>query len=427
MGRQDLSSPWRWLVAAIAGLAAALVVVAPTAAAQPQRPVTRDDEVLVKFRPATTPAARAAVHQQTGGRVDRQVVGLDVQVVKAPPGRTAQVLAAYQRDPNVEYAELNGIAYPDAAANDPLYPQQWALNNTGQTGGSIDADIDAPQAWNVTMGSSSTVIAIVDTGVRATHPDLTGKVTAAQSWTTATSDPNDYYGHGTHVAGIAGATGNNGQGIAGVCQRCSLINAKVCDDSGSCPYDFLANGILWSVGCDWRRSDGSCFGLQHANAINVSLTGTVASQTLQAAVDKAWAQGAVLSCAAGNNGTTTLMYPAAYTNCIAVAATDDRDQLPSWSSYGNTWVDVAAPGVSILSTMIPSGVYSDPSGYGLLSGTSMAAPHVAGLAGLLASKGLNRDQIRRQIESTADHISGTGTYWSKGRVNACRAVGAGGC
>src|SRR6185437_6164930 len=114
------------------------------------------------------------------------------------------------------------------------------------------------------------------------------------------------------------------------------------DDSGNCPYDFLANGILWSVGCDWRRSDGSCFGLQHANAINISLVGTVASQTLQAAVDQAWSQGAVLSCAAGNNGNSTLMYPAAYTNCIAVAATDDRDQKPSWSSYGSRWVDVAA-------------------------------------------------------------------------------------
>ncbi len=235
MGRHDRSGARRWVVAVFVGLAAALVVVAPTAAAQSRRPVTRDDEVLVKFRAGTTPAARAAVHQQTGGRVDRQVVGLDVQVVKAPAGRAAQVLAAYQRDPNVEYAELNGIAYPDAAPNDPLYPQQWALNNTGQTGGLVDADIDAPQAWNITMGSSSTVIAIVDTGVRATHPDLTGRVTAAQSWTTATSDPNDYYGHGTHVAGIAGAIGNNGQGVAGVCERCSLIDAKVCDDSGSCP------------------------------------------------------------------------------------------------------------------------------------------------------------------------------------------------
>src|SRR5262249_25292624 len=185
-------------------------------------------------------------------------------------------------------------------------------------GGLVDKDIDAPQAWDVTTGSSNTTISIVDTGVRATHPDLAGKVTAAQSWTTATSDPNDYYGHGTHVAGIAAATGNNGQGIAGVCQRCSVIDAKVCDDSGNCRYDFLANGILWSVGCDWRRSDGSCFGLQHANAINISLVGTVASQTLQAAVDQAWARGAVVTCAAGNNGNSTPTYPAAYTNCIAV-------------------------------------------------------------------------------------------------------------
>jgi thermitase len=402
--------------------------VTTVAAAGPQRPDVRDDELLVKFRPGTPGAVQAALHAQAGGQVVREIVGLDVKVVKVAAGQAQQRLQGYLRNPNVQYAELNGIAYPDAAATDPLYPQQWALNNIGQTGGLTDKDIDAPQAWDVTGGSAAVTIAIVDTGVRATHPDLAGKVTASQSWTTATSDPNDYYGHGTHVAGIAAAAANNAQGISGVCQSCSLINAKVCDDNGGCPYDFVANGLLWSVGCDWRQADGTCFGLQHARAINVSLGGTYASQTLQDAVDKAWSLGAVLACAAGNNGTSSAFYPAAYTNCIAVAATDNRDQKASWSNYSRSWVDVAAPGVNILSTMIPSGnAYFDGSGYGQLSGTSMASPHVAGLAGLLAAKGLNASQIRTQIESTADRITGTGTYWAKGRINACRAVGGRGC
>ena len=136
----------------------------------------------------------------------------------------------------------------------------------------------------------------------------------------------------------------------------------------------------------------------------------------------------MLTCAAGNNGNSVTFYPAAYTNCIAVAATDSRDQRASWSDYGKAWVDIAAPGVNIFSTMIASGNgYFDPSGYGLLSGTSMASPHVAGVAGLLASKGLTRDQIRSRIESTADRIDGTGTLWAKGRLNACRAVGGTGC
>jgi thermitase len=425
----------RW-VAHLVGLVALVALIlsgAGLAASAPQRPDVRDDELLVKFRPGAAAAAQAAAHRQVGGQVVREVGGLGVKVVKVGQGQAQQRLQAYLRNPNVEYAEPNGIAYADETPVDPLYSQQWALNNTGQTGGLKDKDIDASQAWNVTTGASSAAIAIVDTGVHETHPDLAGHVIARQSWTTATSDPDDHFGHGTHVAGIAAASANNivdghTEGISGVCPNCSLINAKACDDYGACPYDFVANGILYSVGCDIRWPDGTCVGPLHANAINVSLSGTVPSHTLQDAVDKAWAGGAVLTCAAGNNGGTTAVYPAAYANCIAVAATDSRDQRASWSNYGRAWVDVAAPGVSIISTMIPSGNgFFNSSGYGQLSGTSMASPHVAGVAGLLSSRGLTRDQIRSRIESTSDRIDGTGTLWSKGRLNACRAVGGTGC
>ena len=146
------------------------------------------------------------------------------------------------------------------------------------------------------------------------------------------------------MAGIAAATTNNGIGVAGVCPNCSLLNAKVCDDSGNCPYDRIANGILWSVGCEWRDAQNNCLSPVRARSINVSLAGTFNSTTLQSAIDTAWSRGAVIACAAGNGGTTTPTYPAAYGNCIAVAATDANDARPSWSNYGSGWVDVAAPG-----------------------------------------------------------------------------------
>ena len=140
-------------------------------AAAPQRPEVLDDELLVKFSPGT-PAGCPGRHPPTGrGQAVREVVGLGVKVVKVGRGQAQARLQAYLHNPNVEYAELNGIAYPDATPIDPLYPQQWALNNTGQTGGLNDKDIDAPQAWNVTTGASATTVAIVDTGVHEIHPE----------------------------------------------------------------------------------------------------------------------------------------------------------------------------------------------------------------------------------------------------------------
>ena len=153
--------------------------------------------------------------------------------------------------------------------------------------------------------------------------------------------------------------------------------------------------------------------------INLSLGGTYDSITLRRAVETAWNKGVVLACAAGNSGNSGRFYPAAYTNCIAVAATDSSDRKASWSNFGS-WVDVAAPGVGILSSVVSGG-------YESWSGTSMATPHVAGLAGLLASQGHDRSTVRSKIESTADRISGTGRQWANGRINACKAVGGTNC
>jgi thermitase len=145
---------------------------------------------------------------------------------------------------------------------------------------------------------------------------------------------------------------NNGIGVAGVCPDCELISARVCDSNGSCNYDWIASGVLWSVGCEERQPDtstdfGECTGTQRAKVINLSLGGTYKSTTLERAIKRAWDRGAVLACAAGNNGNTVAFYPAAFSQCIAVAATDRNDRKASFSNFGS-WVDVAAPGEGIV-------------------------------------------------------------------------------
>jgi thermitase len=424
MRHQAFRRSRRGVVLLIAVLVCLVPLVAPPRLVQAQgRPEFVEDELLVRFRQRVPPANQAAAHGQANAQVVREVRGLDVKVVKVPPQRLAQALVSYQRDPTVEFVERNPIAYANLTPNDPAFGQQWALHNTGQNGGKIDADIDAPAAWDVPAANGATpaTISIVDTGIDAGHPDLAGKILGARNWYEENGSTADAFNHGTHVAGIAAANTDNGAGIAGVCRECGLLNAKVCSDSGSCPHDRIANGVLWSVGCEDREPDrirtlGRCRGPERAQVINISLSGPAGSTTLQQAMDRAAKLGATLTCAAGNNGTDQVTYPASYHSCMAVAATTNQDQRWPLSSFG-TWVDVAAPGSDILSTL-------NDGGYGLRSGTSMAAPHVAGLAGLLRSQGVvtEPDAVRSRIEATADRIQGAGPPSTRGRINACRAM-----
>lgn len=215
------------------------------------------------------------------------------------------------------------------------------------------------------------------------------------------------------MAGSAAALTNNGIGVAGTCPNCVLYNVKVLADNGSGAWSWIANGITWAT------DNG-------AKVINMSLGGSSGSSTVESAVNYAWGKGVVLVADAGNSGTSSPFYPAYYTNVIAVAATDQNDNKASFSNYG-TWVDIAAPGVSILSTAPdhPNKIWGKAVKYGTLSGTSMASPHVAGAAGLVWSTGIcftDNSCVRNRIETNADQITGTGTYWVNGRLNAYRAV-----
>jgi thermitase len=314
-------------------------------------------------------------------------LGFEVVKVKGSVEATIEKL---KKDPNVEYAEPNYYLHATYTPNDPYFSSR-------QYG---PQKIQAPQAWDITEGSGAK-IAIVDTGVQSNHPDLAGKVVGGWDFVDNDSTPQDGNGHGTHCAGIAAAVTNNSTGIAGTAPKASILAVRVLNNSGSGTWTAVANGITYAAD-------------QGADVISLSLGGTVGNSGLQQAVDYAWSKGSVVVAAAGNAGTTAPNYPAYYSNAIAVASTDQNDNKSSFSTYGS-WVDVAAPGSSIYSTY-PTSTYAS------LSGTSMATPHVAGVAGLLAAQGRSASNIRAAIENTADKISGTGTYWAKGRVNAYKAV-----
>jgi len=341
-----------------------------------------------------------------------------VYKLRLPAGANlAAALAALRANPAVVYAEPDAVAHLITTPNDPLYPQQWGL-----------AQIGAPTAWSTTTGSASVAIAIIDSGLDTTHPDLSG-----QLWTNpgeiagnGQDDDNDGYvddvhgwnilnnnadlsdtsGHGTEVAGIAAAASNNGAGVAGVCWACKLMVVKVAQPSGVANYSDIAAGVNYAA-------------LKGAKVINLSLGGASDSITLRAAVTAA-AQTAVVVGGAGNNNSNAPFYPAAYPDALAVAGTTSSDTKVADSNFG-PWVDVAAPGETITTTF--SG-----GTYGSSSGTSLAAPFASGLAGLLFSQhpDWSPAQVRAQIVHTAHNIdaqnlSYTGQLGS-GRIDAGQAV-----
>jgi thermitase len=375
-------------------------------------------EILVKFEPSASATSKKQVHGKKGGRTKEVIPEIEVEVVRVAPGQEESRAADYQKEPNVRYAEPNGIyravettdrRSDDTKANwvpnDAKVGGQWAFNNDGKTRGKKDADIDAFEAWDVTTGRKAVPIAVLDTGVNPSHEDLPEAAEIVNFSKSRT--PDDVYGHGTHVAGTVAARTDNGRtGVSGTCPRCTLYNVKVLDDSGNGSYSSIAKGVRWAA------NNG-------AKVINMSLAGTGYSRTLEEAVDRAWRKGAVLVAAAGNERSHVKNYPAAYENVIAVAATDHHDRKAGFSNHDHSWVDVAAPGVGILST-------TEDGGYGRKSGTSMATPHVAGVAGLVWSNpapSTSNEVVREKIESSTDGIGGTATYWEKGRINACKAVG----
>ncbi len=367
-------------------------------------------QVLVKFKEGAPQRVIDAVIKDQNSTIKSKIADLNVLVLKVPQAAEERVAYALSHNPNVEYAELDYIAQALLNVDDPYFSDQWGLENTN------DADIDASTAWNITKGNG-TIVAILDSGISKNHPDVSSQVTDRTNFSDSTSD-DDIYGHGTHVGGIVAALTNNGVGVAGVCPDCKLMSVKVLNDSGSGAYSWIANGITYAAN-------------HGAKVINMSLGGSQRSTTLENAVNDAWNKGVVVVAAAGNSGNQSKTYPGAYTKAIAVAATDSQDKKAYFSEYGS-WVDVAAPGVSIYSSWNDSSSLSDPQPmclsttecYKYASGTSMSTPMTSGVVALIwaTSKYSTASEVRNRLEATADKIPGTGTYWSAGRVNAFNAV-----
>ena len=360
-----------------------------------QEPRSSASRLIVKFKSSTPQALRDNVLRTAGPTSTEGLLLANAYVLNVPAQALPRVAQALSRNPLVEYTETDAVASAFEVPNDPYYSSQWGL-----------AKIKAPGAWDVTHGAVSVDIAITDTGINKNHSDLSSKVVSGVDCTLIGCPavyPTDRNGHGTHVAGIASAITNNSRGVAGLAWDGRLMSVKVLSNSGSGYYSWVANGIVWAA------DNG-------AEVINLSLGGSSSSKLLEDAVNYAWGKGVVVTAAAGNSNTSSPLYPAYYPNVIAVAATDKNDAKTSFSSWGS-WVDVAAPGVSIFSTY--------KSSYKYLSGTSMSTPYVSGLAALVRAQnpGWSSGQVRDQIESTADAVPGTGTYWQWGRINACAAVG----
>lgn len=352
-------------------------------------------EVLVKFANSSSSAGAVAANALIGASVKREIGGIGVSLIRIPPSiTTQQAISYYSGLPGVAFAEPNGIMRATFVPDDPLYAtDQWGPQK-----------INCPEAWDINTGDPSVIIAIIDTGVNYNHADLAGKTVAGYDFVNDDNDPMDDQGHGTHCAGIAAARTNNATGMAGVGYDCSIMPVKVLNAAGSGSWADIASGI------DFAVANG-------AHVISLSLGGSVASATLETAVNNAWAANRLVVAAAGNLGNSSKFYPAHWHNSLAVASTTSTDARSSFSNYGS-WVDVAAPGSSIISTRFD--------GYEYLDGTSMACPHVAGLAGLLWSQlgtATPVSTIRQRIENNCDPV---GSFVVHGRVNALKALMGGG-
>ena len=332
-----------------------------------------------------------------GAAVHARIPQIGVFVLNVP----AQAADAISR--NLERDGVCTFAEPDVAAqgaairpNDPSYASQWHL-----------PAIDAPDAWMLSTGSASVPIAMVDSGVDSTHPDLAGRVIAGWNFVANSSSTADDLGHGTATAGTAAAASNNGVGGAGLAWQNPIMPIVVLDSTDYATYSNIASGITWAAD-------------HGARIINVSIGGSTASSTLQSAATYAWNKGAVVFASAMNNSTSSPYYPAACDNVVAVSSTEPGDGFSGFSNYGS-WIDLSAPGDIILTTTAGGG-------YGTWYGTSFSSPLAAATGALMLSVNptLSASQIVSLLESSADDLGTPGwdQYFGAGRVNAYKAVSA---
>ncbi len=387
-------------------------------------------ELLIKFKPGTARARADEAQSALGAREIREHPGIGVRHWRLGRGltveRALEILSSPGRARFIEYAEPNYLYHTSELPNDPRFGDLYGLNNVGQTGGTADADIDAPEAWDVPISGDPIVVGVIDSGIDYNHADLQGVVWSnpneiangldddgngyvddLNGWDFVNNDadPIDDNNHGTHVAGTIAAIRGNGIGVAGVASNVRLIPLKFLNSGGS------------------GSTENAILAIEYADSVGARITsnswgGGNRSRALQDAIASS---NALFVAAAGNGGSSSKQYPAGYDDAkiVSVAATDQNDALATFSNYGSSWVDLAAPGANILST-IRSG------GYGLNSGTSMATPHVSGAAALVMvqNPGWDIASVKTQLVASVDALSSlAGKVASGGRLNLARAVG----
>src|SRR6266851_2940075 len=407
-------------------------------------------EILVRFRAGVTQNTIESIAQRLNDQVEDQIESVaGLEVIEDEDGKDAESLVAqYRALPEVEYAELNSeikLDHEDSGhrhvhADDEMFSRQWGLFNSGQNGGTAGADISAMRAWAVTKGSDQVVVAVLDSGVDYSHPDLVNNIWSRPPIIMAyrdddltpegpindvhgfnvvedNGDPMDDNGHGTHCAGIIGAEGGNGIGIAGVNWRVKIMPLKFMDAEGTGTTKDAIEAINYVI--DRKRAG------VNVRIISASWGSTAKSRALEDVIRIAYEEGILFVAAAGNSSSDndqTPHYQSSYNigNVISVAALNRRDELASFSNYGAKSVHIAAPGEEILSTWLKNGFEEK-------KGTSMATPFVAGVAALVLAENpkMSVDDLRALLLKSVDPIpSLKGKVSSGGRINAAKAVGA---
>ncbi len=394
------------------------------------------DHFLVTLREGVTRQEFETMLEGLGGKVRRHLPNSQVYLVETGSSDMdvfAAKLAEFRASAvPMTVVEPDYVVFICMTPNDPSFSSLWGLHNTGQTSGTGDADIDAPEAWEVARGGSAVVVGVIDTGIDYTHPDLAanmwlnageipangidddsnGYVDDTRGWDFVANDndPADDHYHGTHCAGTIGAVGDNGIGVAGVCHTVRLMALKFLSGSGGGTTSDAIEAVLYGTA-------------NRATMTSNSWGGGGYSQTLKDAIDAAGTAGLLFVAAAGNDSMNTDVspsYPAAYdsTNIISVAASDHNDILAGFTNFGATTVDFAAPGVSIYSTS-PGNTYRS------LSGTSMACPHVAGACALIkaARPAMNWSDIKSSLTNNVDGVAAMiGKVATGGRMNVARSL-----
>ena len=428
MSRLLRSSRWSFAcLALLASLACFAFRVAPASAQSPASAYS-PGEVIIKFAPTASSADIQSVRSDLGATQLTSLSWIGASRERIVRYSVDAAVVRYRADSRIAFIEPNYIIRLDRTPNDALFSQLWGMRNTGQTGGTPGADIRATNAWDINTGSSSVLVAIIDTGMDYTHPDL-----AANVWTNPgeipgngidddgngyvddvhgydfanmDGDPMDDHSHGTHVSGTIGAVGDNGVGVVGVSWTVKLMGLKFLDAGGS---GTTSNAIL---AVQYATQMG-------ARIMSNSWGGGAYSEALRLAIQAASDAGILFVAAAGNSSSNNDLsphYPSSYDVplLVSVASTDHNDLLSSFSSYGPTSVDLAAPGSDILSTL-PGNTY------GSYSGTSMATPHVSGALALMLARypGMSGADARSKLLATVDPLPGlAGLILTGGRLNA---------